>query len=218
MGLSFGRVRSRDDRLWAPGPKLDSEGAPSLPKAALAPKVVVDAALRAERIVADAQESARQIVARAEKEGADSWHRLRQEARTEAATELAVQILALSEREAREDERALDRVVALSRLLAERLLGETLTLDPGRIATLAETALREARGARRITVLAHPDDVPILERALDEGRLEHVVRVAVSPERARGSLRMESEIGVLDASLGPQLDRLTQCIREGLLP
>lgn len=139
-----------------------------------------------------------------------------EEARRDAAAKLAAHTLALAAREATLDESALDRTLSLARLLAERLLGEALTLEPSRVAALAQTALAEARGARSVVIVAHPDDALVLERALEQGGLERVTRVVASPTRARGALRLESDIGVLDADLAPQLDRLTARLRESL--
>jgi flagellar assembly protein FliH len=111
----------------------------------------------------------------------------------------------------------LDRQVDLARLLAERLLGESLRVAPEQVVALARQALGEARGARRITVVAHPDDAQILEHSLPALGLDpSVARVRADASRARGNLRIETEIGVLDAELAPQLERLALKLRESL--
>src|SRR5262249_19126950 len=129
---------------------------------------------------------------------------------------LSAETLALAAREADADTLALDRLVNLARLLAERLLGETLELDPERVIALARRALAEARGARRVTIVAHPDDTPAPQRALADGGLDHVTRVVASAARTRGSLRFETDIGTLDGDIAPQLDRLARRLREVL--
>jgi len=58
--------------------------------------------------------------------------------------------------------------VDLAKLLAERLLGESLRVAPEQVVSLAKQALGEARGARRIQLVAHPDDARILEQSLPE--------------------------------------------------
>jgi hypothetical protein len=40
--------------------------------------------------------------------------------------------------------------------------------------------------------------------------------VLADPERPRNSLRLDTDIGVLDADLAPQLDRLLPKLRESL--
>ncbi len=181
--------------------------------ASIVPAVVVDAHEQARSIVAAAELRARELVDGAEAE----LERLKAEARRLgrelALAELSAQALSLSRAEAALDERALSRSTELSRLLAERLLGEALQLEPARVVSLARAALAEARGARSVTIVAHPEDLPELERALRQGELERVTRVLPNAERTRGSLRLETEIGVLDAELSVQLDRLVAALR-----
>jgi flagellar biosynthesis/type III secretory pathway protein FliH len=181
--------------------------------ASIVPASVVDAHEQARSIVAAAEVRARELVSGAEAE----LERLKAEARRQgrelALAELSARALALSRAEAALDERALGRSTELSRLLAERLLGEALQLEPARVVSLARAALAEARGARSVTIVAHPDDLPELERALHQGELERVTRLVPNAERGRGSLRLETEIGVLDAELSVQLDRLVAALR-----
>jgi flagellar assembly protein FliH len=188
----------------------------SLPTARVVHKSVVDAERRAREITEAAEREATLLLARARAELAELNERTMADARATAAARLAAESLALAALEDSADRRALDRVVALARLLAERLLGETLALEPSRVAALAEQALKEARGARRITIIAHPADVAELERALRGAQREHVTRIEPDARRARGNLRFETDIGVLDADLAPQLDRLAQRLREAV--
>jgi flagellar biosynthesis/type III secretory pathway protein FliH len=191
---------------------------PELPRARIVPRPVLDADQRAREIVAAAERNASTILERARGELAALRERVLDEVRKEAASELASRTLALAAKEAELDHRALDRSIDLARVLAERLLGATLTLDPARIVDLAATALAEARGARRIVLHANPEDAALLGQAIAEGRLDHVTRVVPSLARPRGALRIESEIGVLDAEIAPQLDRLIERLRESFPP
>lgn len=215
MTLVFGRVRTREELSSNEAVLRTAPQPAALPIATVAPKEVVDAAARAQRILADARSQAEETRARAEAELGALRERIREEARAEATAALATQTLALASREQRADEHALDRSIELARLLAERLLGEALVLEPARVVALAETALREARGARQVVLVAHPKDAPALREAVAQGRLSLVTRVVENPERQRGALRLESEIGVLDAALAPQLERLCDRLREG---
>ena len=125
--------------------------------------------------------------------------------------------MALAAREAKQDALALDRTVELARVLAERLLGEALRLDPGRVAALAKRALADARGARRVVIHACPDDVARLSHQLPSlGVDSAAVELRSDSRRLPGSLRIETEIGMLDAELGPQLDRLAERLRQSL--
>ena len=184
--------------------------------AAIVPAVVVDAAVRARQIVLAAETRAREILDAAEAGREALEQSAREAGRAAAVAELAARSLALSRLEAEHDRRATARLIEVARLLAERLLGEALRLDPSHVVALAENALDEAGGARRITIVAHPDDATELEQALASGRLERVARVVPSNDRTRGSLRLETELGSLDAELAPQLDRLAQALRATL--
>jgi flagellar biosynthesis/type III secretory pathway protein FliH len=190
---------------------------PKLPRGRVAPKVLVDGNAEAERILARARAEAQAIVAAAERKASDLKLLAEAEARAEASAKLAAHALALATHEARADERSLDRTVVLARLLAERLLGESLRLVPDQVASIARQALSEARGARRLTIVAHPEDAKLLQSALPTlGVAIETLRVTSDDQRARGSLRVETEIGVLDADIAPQLDRLALRLRETL--
>ena len=176
-----------------------------------------EARLEAERIVSQATARARDIVGHAEQAAAELRRTIDAEARASAAAEVAARTLALAEREARLDERGLDRSLKLAALLAERLLGQALLLEPALLLSLARQTLAEARGAQRINVLAHPDDARLLEQRFAElGMSRDAVFVSADDTRARGNLRLESELGALDAELGPQLERLLTPLREAL--
>jgi flagellar biosynthesis/type III secretory pathway protein FliH len=213
MTLGYGRVLAA-----APADELTTAPRPAAPARALGhvlPAEVVRANDRARELIARAEAEAKAILERAESRAAALGAELAAQARAEAASSLAARELALTVREAKALERQLDRVVDLARLLAERLLGETLRADPSRVAALARQALTEARGARKLTLAAHPDDLPLLEAALGRQELAPMTLVG-DPSRRRGSVRLDTELGTLDAELAPQLDRLAEKLREAL--
>jgi flagellar assembly protein FliH len=217
LKLGFGRVipaPDGDDPTTAP--RAVPKRASRLPYGRVAEREVVEAAEQARAVVARGEAQAAEILGRARREAADLRLRVEVEARAEAAARIATQALALSLQEDRALERNLDRVVDVARVLAERLLGEVLALEPRRIVALARRALDEARGARRVTIIAHPDDAALIEEALLSAHAGGAARVLADPERPRGSLRLDTDIGVLDADLAPQLDRLLPKLRESL--
>lgn len=178
---------------------------------------VLEAEQRARELLEAAQGRARELIETATHESADVRLRAEAEGRADGAAALAAKAVAWAAHEARADERQLDRVIELARLLAERLLGEALRLDPTRVVALARQALTEAKGARRISMVAHPEDAPMLEALLQEPNLRDApVKVVLDPKRNRGSLRLDTDIGSLDADLAPQLARLALRLREGL--
>jgi flagellar biosynthesis/type III secretory pathway protein FliH len=215
--ISRGRVLLRDDAEAGTALPLPRLAPRPLPFGRVAPKSLVDASAQAEQLLSKARAQAEQLLASAERQAADLRLRAEAEARAEAAAKLAAHALSLAAYEAKADERALDRNVALARLLAERLLGTSLAAAPEQVVALARQALAEARGARRLGIVAHPEDAKLLNDSIASlGVAIETVRIVPDAARARGSLRIETDIGVLDADLAPQLDRLALRLRETL--
>jgi flagellar biosynthesis/type III secretory pathway protein FliH len=217
MKLGLGRVVKAAGLATATPVSLEIE-AKTLPRGHVVRQEVLAAAERARQLLAAAEAQAAKLINDAERAAAELRLRAETEARADAAAKIAVRALALRQHEARADERALDRSVELARLLAERLLGESLRVAPEQVIALARQALSEARGARRITLVAHPEDAKLLEISLPNLGLDAaaVVQVRADAARSRGNLRIETEIGVLDAELAPQLERLSLKLRESL--
>jgi flagellar biosynthesis/type III secretory pathway protein FliH len=196
-----------------------SAEAPALPKGRRIVAAEVEAQLLAQRIVATARESAERIVHSARHEAAALAEKAAEEARQAEQAKVAALYLLLRTEDERRTERDLDRAMSLAVLLAERLLGQALDQRPELVAALARQALAEARGARRATIEAHPLDAEALQRHLvDIGLSETLVEVRPSAELSRGSLRVQTNLGTLDAKLAPQLERLAKALRDALEP
>ncbi|MEO8906276.1 MAG: FliH/SctL family protein [Polyangiaceae bacterium] len=216
MKLALGRVIKADKLSGAASIVLEIEQK-TLPRGQLVRREVLEAAERAARLINEAQASAARIVSDAERAAAELRLRAEAEGRADAAAKVAARAIALRHHESRTDERELNRSVELARLLAERLLGESLRVAPEQVVALARQALAEARGARRITLVAHPEDAKILEHSLLALGLDpNATQIRPDAARTRGNLRIETEIGVLDAELSPQLERLSLKLRESL--
>jgi flagellar biosynthesis/type III secretory pathway protein FliH len=215
--ITHGRVLLREDAEAGTTLPLPNLAPPPVRFGRVVPKALVDASAESARLLAKAHKEAGQLLASAERKAADLRLRAEAEARAEAVAKLAAHALSLATYEAKADERALDRNVALARLLAERLLGASLSLSPEQVVALARQALAEARGARRLGIVAHPEDAKLLNESIASlGVAVETVRIVPDGTRARGSLRIETDIGVLDADLAPQLDRLALRLRESL--
>jgi flagellar assembly protein FliH/type III secretion protein L len=179
----------------------------SLARARLAAAEVLAAQAEAERILERAKRDAEALVASAaDRAGA--------EAREHEIARLAAGFLALRRAEEERAARELDRVVELATLLAERLVGEAICLEPARVGELAAAALEEVRGARQVRIDACPDDVSALRDAL--GAIGQIADVKPDGALARGSLVVHTDLGHVDARLAPQLARLAEALREAL--
>jgi flagellar biosynthesis/type III secretory pathway protein FliH len=171
----------------------------------------------AARILGRAKEEAAGIARKALSDAAEAVTRAAEDARQAEHTRAAALFLALRAEDERRAEHDLDRAVALARLLAERLLGHALELDPSVVASLARQALAEARGARTVAIRAHPLDVEPLRSHLETVGIDgRSVDVRSDQSLSRGSLLVQTNLGTLDAQLAPQLERLAAALRDAL--
>ncbi len=181
------------------------------------PAAVVDAHAEAERIIANARARADAELAEAERKGARVAEDAAKDAREREVAKLAAAFIAVRTEEGARAERDLAQTAALARMLAERLLGAELTLAPERVVDLAAAALREARGARRAKIRANSADAPLLAARLgDLGMKDGAVEIVADDTLERGSLLLDTDLGVLDARIAPQLDRLTEALADVL--
>jgi flagellar biosynthesis/type III secretory pathway protein FliH len=179
---------------------------------------VLEAKTLADAIMKQAQVDAEALVAQGRRDARASVELAAHEARESAQTELAARWLALRQRELEDVENGSDRVVALAVALAERLLGEALDLDPKRVASLARVIFAEARGARRANIDAHPSDAPILREQLTTAGLDvQSIEIREDPTLLRGELRLQTDLGNIDARLAPRFERLAAALRDALL-
>jgi flagellar assembly protein FliH len=178
-----------------------------------ADRIIHMALTRSESILATARDDAERVAREAARQAAEG-----EQARLAAAW------IALREREEKRDVLELDRAIAFAKLLAERLIGRALELDPPLVASLAREALAEARGARRVRLEAHPLDADALRAQIAAAGLGApqgtgaAIEVIENTELARGSLRVHTELGTLDARLHPRLERLAAALRDALEP
>lgn len=100
-------------------------------------------------------------------------------------------------------------VVELARLLAQRIVGHALTVSDEALWHWATAVMQEARGARSIHLIAAPEEAerlcPLVRELAEKDRQ---VSVSADPELGRGALRVETELGMLEASIDGALDTL----------
>jgi type III secretion protein L len=187
----------------------------SQPIARRIPREVVDAHAEARAIVSRAEDTAKTLLAEARKASSNVAALAAGEARDLEVAKLASAFLLLRSREEARAEGDIARAIALAVMLAERLVGAELEVHPQRIAQMARRALEEARGARKVTIAAHPLDVDALRSKVDElNVLTGALEIAADPTLSRGSLSLHTDLGSLDARLNPQLDRLAAALRD----
>jgi len=179
-------------------------------------RAVAEAAEEASGRIARAEQAARALLDEAAQKARAIKDQARAEGRAEGAAELAAAWVKLRAEEGARDERDFDRTVELARAMAERLIGETIALDPAKIVSMARQTLTAARQARQIVVRAHPADAETLHAHLPSLALEQAaIEIHADETRTRGSLLLETDLGILDADLTIQLDRLARSLRDG---
>jgi flagellar biosynthesis/type III secretory pathway protein FliH len=214
MSVERARVIKASHTSGAVASSSDAE-ATQLRVATRMPAGVVRAHAEATRIVAEAREKAAAIVAQATASASAMAEQVAREARETELARLAAEVIAVRSGAERRAERELDHTIQVAVLLAERLVGEAIAVEPARLGTLAEGALKETRGARQLRIECSPADVDALGAflaPLGEG----VVAVEANAELSRGSLVVHTELGRVDARLTPQLSRLAEALREVL--
>jgi len=196
--------------LFVPGPMPPPARAGKLLK-----ETAAAASLEASTKLAAAEEQARAILADAETKASAMKEDAREQGRREGAASLAAAWVKQRTEEEARDERDLDRTTELARVMAERLVGEALELDPAKIRSIARQVLVSARQSRRVVFSAHPADAAALRADLGALGLEGAaIEIHADPTRARGSLLIETDLGTLDANLTLQFDRLARSLRD----
>jgi flagellar assembly protein FliH len=200
----------REEPLWQPGPSEAQWRRLS--------REELEARARAEVILKEAQAEAAALLARARRDAEASVLLVERDARESAQADLTARWIALRQRELQALDGASDRAIALAVALAERLLGTALELDPTRITSLARAVFAEARGARRARVDANPSDALVLREQLTTAGLDvQSIEIREDPTLARGELRLQTDLGNIDARLAPRFERLAAALRDALL-
>jgi flagellar biosynthesis/type III secretory pathway protein FliH len=136
-------------------------------------------------------------------------------ARADALCLVVGEALELRKRQAELSRNVLDRSVDFATILAERVLGEELALAPDRVRALARQVIEEAAGARHAIIVAHPRDASELRAGLGGlGSLLDSVGIEDDATLSRGHIRVETELGVIEADLPGQLERLSTQLRK----
>ena len=102
------------------------------------------------------------------------------------------------------------QVVQLALTIAKRILGREVSLDPELMVALVRVALDRLGERAGVTVRLHPDDCAIATAPGHEWAGD--VTVVSDASVSRGGCRIESELGVVDASIAAQFAEIEQAI------
>jgi flagellar assembly protein FliH len=175
----------------------------------------------AEALLTDARSSASAIREQSRSEGIDQGRAEGKEQVAPALVAFANAGQALIVFEEQMIARHAPEIVRLALEIAEKIIGKSLLAEPEIIASVLERARREVIEARRIMVHINPEDYELLaemrpdllKSGTSAGR---VVEVVPADHLSRGGCRLETEIGVVDATVATQLSELRrQLLDEG---
>src|SRR5690606_33556756 len=120
---------------------------------------VLAAKREAEAILKQAQQQAKLLLQQAEQQVQSAREAAEQTGYDAGLALAAEQAVLVARKEEELDQRALSRSIEIARLLAERVIGKTLSESPEALAEMARATLEEVRGARQVRFLVAPDDV-----------------------------------------------------------
>lgn len=178
---------------------------------------------QAESIVTSARQEADQLRQAAYEEGLASG---REEGREQARQELLPALVAFAQigqslivLEEQLVERFTPHLVRFALDIAEKMVGKALSEDPLIIASVLERARTELPQARSIRIWLHPLDHQLLNECRPDlvwvgekgGR---TVEVIPSEEIERGGCQIETEMGVVDATVPVRLEEIRRQILE----
>jgi flagellar biosynthesis/type III secretory pathway protein FliH len=167
----------------------------------------------AEALLTDARSSASEIREQSRSEGIDQGRAEGKEQLVPAVIAFANAGQALIVFEEQMIARHAPEIVRLALEIAEKIIGKSLLAEPEIIASVLERARREVVEARRIFVHINPEDYELLSEIRPDllktgnnaGRVVEIVR---DENLGRGGCRLETEIGVVDATVATQLSEL----------
>ncbi len=178
-------------------------------KARVVRREITEAIAEAAAIVKEAHRQAALLQEQARERAARIEHTVARDARAHEETKVLAALLHLEAERASLEKQAKARAVELAVLLAERLVGHTLPLKPQLIASLAAQTLANAGGCAGATLVSHPDDAAALRELLTH---YPSIRLEGDASLARGDLRLVTHLGVIDATIRPQLTQLARAL------
>lgn len=186
----------------------------SLDWVALGPYLLLLAAQdRAEELIAAAARDAEQSRQEARRQGAE-------QGRADSKDDILPALVAFADAgqslivfEEQLIARCTPQIVRLALEIAEKVIGKAVAEDRAIIDSVLERAERQVIEARQIRVRLHPADFKflaetrpdIIRRGENDGR---VIEILPSEEISRGGCRLETEIGVVDATIPTQLEEI----------
>ncbi len=191
---------------------VKKSGGPASSK--VVPREVIAASAEAMRILETAQAEAAQVRASAAKVRNDAIEAGYREGYARGAAQWAEAVKSAQASLKAALEGAKPQVVRMALRVAEKVLRRKLETTPEAMLPMVDEALRSLQGQQqtRIVLRIHPADQPVLE-----GRRQHwlerhpsigSLQIVVDESMSRGGCRIESEFGMVDATVETQIETI----------
>jgi flagellar biosynthesis/type III secretory pathway protein FliH len=170
--------------------------------------------------LAEAEAEAAQLRDAARQEGHEEGQRQALDAAGPALEALAAAVTAVRDERLALAERLEMQAVDLALLLAEKVVGGAVAVDPELVVEAVRGALRGLVERERVTVLVHPDDLDLVRDAMGAMRasLGGIEHCEVQAERrvARGGAIVRTPEGDIDARVQTKLERAREVVESAL--
>jgi len=184
------------------------------------PVAAEDAADAVMETLAQAREDAEQLRESARAEGFAAGHAEAMASLQPALEALGAAVQAMHDAQSAAGERLERQAVELGFALAEKVLAGAVAVEPERVIESVRGALRGLVERERVTVLVNPEDLELVNGAMDElrgslGGIEHCVVEAERRVR-RGGCVVRTPDGDVDAGIDTKLARAREVVEQEL--
>lgn len=183
-------------------------------------KAVREASLDANEILARARAEAAELLINTERERENVLEEARQQGFRQGLDRWNQNLAEALEARSRYLEKNEAELVKLAVAVARRIVGECAATEPEAVLPAARAAIRAVRSERKVRLRVRPEDEATVREhvaklsALSAELCEIVVMVDDSI--ALGGCIVESDLGIIDAQFGTQLDSLERALLRGV--
>lgn len=170
-----------------------------------------EAISEAQNIVRAAEKRAAELNEESEKIHREAWDRGYKEGFVAGEAKAASTAIRLIEENSTISDNLAEQAARLALAICPTIIEEHVKTDPEVVKKIARRALQESVIGDSVTVLVHPDDQSVLEKAADQLRsIAGGVNVAIDIDSSltRGGCIVRTDFGEVDASIGALLGSL----------
>jgi len=136
------------------------------------------------------------------RDGMAALENFKQQFASQATAQVGTLLESFDRQLAAMDERLAETLARTALQLAREVVRGELVTHPALVARVATEALGAIMlSARHITVLAHPQDLPLIAEGAEEALAARGARLVADTAVERGGVRMESDVGRVDAGI-----------------